>query len=498
MSKLKISSNLFLEVEELNRLVRFLEEDGWKRTAKAMVGKFGIIENTELSPFRVYRDTKKGEKVISINPGVALDSNLDGIVIPSTQSYTIEDTGNTRWVVLSRATTNWENSLVSIGTDGTITETSGNAFSEVLRGQPNFPVKIKFNSANNPDEYEVVSVDGNSAVITGAAGAFIAENNIQWAVIGTFTPGFVPLEENKYIYEYDSFTINLIDSETRPVVDQDNFILARIAFVNDIPVVYDERTDSMFALKTSGDTGGGDTGGGDTGESDTKVETDPLVSLLAVGLAGGKDAEKDLIGQFELIVEHGYKINSFNFVGEENYDTIVITSGSCNFLGTGNIADDYFKDWIILNRENMQYSIITGNTNKTLRLDNLNPDVINSDSPDLVIVPNCSEIEFEVKLSGNVTEPNTPFYFRKSIQNLYSRLPFHAFYPQDDEDWDNSITVNLRYRLITGTGMAQTAFQKFAIANYTDIDSVKKPLSNSSFNIVLSNLRPEEEERDYS
>ena len=46
MSKLKFSPNLFLEVNELNRLVKFLDDDGYKRAFKALVKSFGIVQNS--------------------------------------------------------------------------------------------------------------------------------------------------------------------------------------------------------------------------------------------------------------------------------------------------------------------------------------------------------------------------------------------------------------------------------------------------------------------
>ena len=53
MSKLKISNNLFLEVNELNMLVKCLEEDGYKRLFKSIVNNYGVVKDKNNSYFKV-------------------------------------------------------------------------------------------------------------------------------------------------------------------------------------------------------------------------------------------------------------------------------------------------------------------------------------------------------------------------------------------------------------------------------------------------------------
>ena len=196
MSRLKLSENLFLEVKELNRLVKFLTDDGYKRLLQSIIKSNGIVKNTSNNNFKT--TAKVGtSNVITINSGLAFDSNLDAIVMDNNLEMTIENTGVKRWLILSRDVNNYEEGTVSINTDGSLTGI-GTEFSKILRGQPNFPVKIKLESTVNTSEYEVVTVlSDNSAILSGD---FTAEASLKYSVIGTFTPGFQTLSENKQIY----------------------------------------------------------------------------------------------------------------------------------------------------------------------------------------------------------------------------------------------------------------------------------------------------------
>ena len=104
MSKLKISENLFLEVAELNRLVKFLSDDGYKRVLKSIINQYGVVRNTGNTFFKV---TQKSTGVVTINAGLAFDSNLDAIVMKNDLDLAVSDTGVKRWLILSRSVHNW-------------------------------------------------------------------------------------------------------------------------------------------------------------------------------------------------------------------------------------------------------------------------------------------------------------------------------------------------------------------------------------------------------
>lgn len=482
MSRLKFSSNLFLEVNELQRFNKFLEEDGWKRAMKAISKNFGIVENASNSYFKVTARSGSNSLIV-INAGIAFDSNMDAIVMTDDLELSVGNTGSNRWVILSRAVTNEEQGTVSINSDGSLSGI-GTEFTKVLRGQPNFPVKVKFNSTSNNGEYEVVSVTSDTSALL--SGSFVNQSNIKYSVVGTFTPGFQPTEDNKMIYEYDSYNIEVVDSEDRPAVSEDEFILAMISFdASGSMNVSDERIRYMFNNPYT-----------QSDESDNS--TDPLVSLLSTGVVGGIHAVGSAAAEFELIMEHGYTVTRHELLTTSTSNTFNIISGQSNFLGTGNIPDGMFRGWLLINRANMKYALIDDNSNKSLYISNLDTSIILDSGNDFIIVPNCNEIEYEVTVSNNVDRPNIPFYFRSSIWNLYTRAKVHAFYPSNDvENFDNQVTITIKYRLMDNSGNQQP-FSNLAIAQFENVNGQTETLSESSFVVDLTTIEPEAKQRNYS
>lgn len=482
MSRLKFSSNLFLEVNELKRFNKFLEEDGWKRAMKAISKNFGIVENASNSYFKV-TPRAGSNSVIVINAGIAFDSNMDAIVMTDDLELSVGNTGSNRWVILSRAVTNEEQGTVNINSDGSLSGI-GTEFTKVLRGQPNFPVKVKFNSTRNNGEYEVVSVTSDTSALL--SGSFVNQRNIKYSVVGTFTPGFQPTEDNKMIYEYDSYNIEVVDSEDRPAVSEDEFILAMISFdASGSMNVSDERIRYMFNNPYT-----------QSDESDNS--TDPLVSLLSTGVVGGIHAVGSAAAEFELIMEHGYTVTRHELLTTSTSNTFNIISGQSNFLGTGNIPDGMFRGWLLVNRANMKYALIDDNSNKSLYISNLDTSIILDSGNDFIIVPNYNEIEYEVIVSNNVDRPNLPFYFRSSIWNLYTRAKVYAFYPNNDvENFDNQVTITIKYRLMDNSGNQQP-FSNLAIAQFENVNGQTETLSESSFVVDLTTIEPEAKQRNYS
>ena len=107
MSKLKISENLFLEVAELNRLVRFLKTEGYEQLVKSMVKSYGIVSNAENNYYKVTSKVGTSNSII-INPGIAFDSQLRAIKMENSLDMTITNTGMVRWLILQYKSTNFE------------------------------------------------------------------------------------------------------------------------------------------------------------------------------------------------------------------------------------------------------------------------------------------------------------------------------------------------------------------------------------------------------
>lgn len=483
MSRLKLSENLFLEVAELQRLIKFLSDDGYKLIGKAITKSFGIVENAGNTYFKV--TAKAGSNsVVVVNKGVALDSNLDGIVLNNDLELTVSNTGMNRWLILSRAVTNIEKGTVTVNTDGSLSGV-GTEFTKVLRGQPNFPVKVKFsNSTQNNGEYEVVNVVSDASAVI--AGSFVNESNLQYQVVGTFTPGFQPLEDNKLIYEYDSYAIRIVDSEDKPTVSADEFIIAGISFDSAGGMnISDERVYSMFNnpyVQSGGSEG---------------ASNNPLASLLNVSAIGGINAVNTVSVDFELIVEHGYTITKFELVTTSTTNSFNILTGSSNFLGTGNIPDNMFNGWLLVNRKNMKYAKIDSNTNKSLFISNFDTSMIEDNDNDFIVVPNFTEMEYQVQVSSNVNLPAKAFYFRSSIWNVATRMRIYAYFPSVATNFEDSITVTVKYRMLDNSGK-QFPFANLAIAQFTNTKGQSETLSNSSFAIDLASIEPQAKQRNYS
>lgn len=476
MSRLKISENLFLEVAELSRLVKFLSDDGYKRILKSVIKQCGIVRNAGNTYFKL---SQQSAGVVTVNAGVAFDSNLDAIVMETDATLNVSNTGTKRWIVLSRATNSWESGSVSVTTDGTLTGV-GTKFTEILRGQPNFPTKVKFNSSVNTDEYEVVSVVSDTSAII--SGKLTAEGGVQFSVVGTFTPGFVPDDDKKQIYELDSYALRIEDSESRPSVTDDEFILGYVYYSGGVMYVADERAHCMFNEIYE--------------QTTTQTEgVSPITSLLQASVVSGVDSYRAKSCDIELILEHGYQVNSFKMNSTATQSVFQITSGSCNFLGGGTLPDGIFNGWLLLNRENMKYATIESNAGNSLYLHDFDSEIVEGASNDFVVIPNFTEIEFEVKLNGSVIQPEIPFRFRKSIENTKSRVRVYALFPSGGGE--TAVEVEMRYRFIDNSGK-RYAFNTLAIASFINTNGEQETLANSKFSIDLAAIEPQADQRNYS
>lgn len=483
MSRIKFSENLFLEVAELQRLVKFLADDGYKLAMKSLSKSFGIVENSGNTYFKVTNKAETSDTVV-INPGIAFTTEMDAIVMENALEMQVSNTGVNRWLVLSRAVKNTETGNVTINTDGSLSGI-GTEFTKVLRGQPNFPTKIKFESNLNTGEYEVVSVVSDTSAIL--SGSFVNESGLKYSVIGTFTPGFQPLAANKMIYEYDSYNIRIVDSADKPSLSSNEFIIAGISF-DDVGGmnISDERIYSMFNNPYV-----------QQGSSSDAASRNPLASLLSVSAVGGVNAVNAVSVDLELIVEHGYSITKFELLTTSVSNSFNILSGSSNYLGTGNIPDGMFNGWLLVNRTNMKYAKIDSNSNKSLFISNLDTSMILDNNNDFVVVPNFLEMEYEVKVSSNVDLPTKPFYFRASIWNISERMRVYVFFPSVSENFADEVTISIGYRMIDNSGK-QYPFANLAIAQFINVDGQTETLSKSSFVVNIAEIEPQAKQRNYS
>ena len=224
MSNLKINENVFIGKQELNRIVKFLGEDGYKEFFQNNMETFGIMrleyEDGAMNgqPFSEFKvEIGSSPDLITIKAGKAVNENFDLINIETDLiDVMTQPTDNVqRFVWIQYNTTNDEVGTVDISNTGQVSGTN-TLFTQCLRGQPNFPVKIKFpNSVLNTLEYEVVQVSSDTqAQIQGLT---TVETNQEYVVVGTFTPNASIPPANKDIYVFDHYTIGIDIPANLPV-----------------------------------------------------------------------------------------------------------------------------------------------------------------------------------------------------------------------------------------------------------------------------------------
>lgn len=464
MSKLKITSNLFLEVAELERFKKFIVDDGYKVFVKYLTKSYGIARNSDNTLFKVSLKSGSSNTVV-VNAGVAFDNDLNIIILKNNKDIQITNNGKKKWIVISYASTNDEEGTVNISNQGVLSG-NGTKFTEVLRGQPNFPTKIKFTSTKNTIEYEVVEVNSDTEALL--SGSFVAENGIKYQVIGTFTPGFQPDDDAKEIYEYDSCNIEVIESKDKPSLAYGQFILASISFDSNIITVTDERSAYMFNQEVI------------TYDNAADISENPFVALRKTSIKSDR--------MIDIQFEWGYKVQRYEMLNTSLNNIFNIVSGESKYIPLNStIPDNIFAGWRLVNRKNMKEVTIDRNENNYLYISRFNSELITNIDDDFVIVPPYSTIEVEAKLSGtNYDKEDTDYFFDFSIENLKT----HFIIPLEYLD----TLISLRYRMKSGT--ETTEFQKFAISQFKNISGSNETLGNSSFEVNIA--KPVEKIRNYS
>ena len=249
MSNLKINENQHLGKQELNRLVKFIKEDGYKKLLSLNASSFGFVKSASDSTFESLKPIQ-GVVVggVTLKSGYAIDGDMNVLTNNSDNVDIVvnPNDGVPRYLKVKFAVNPEEVGTVSLAIDGTITGT-GTLFTEVMRGGKNHPSKIVFiNSASNLLEYTVLSVSSNtSAVVQGAA--FTAEADLTYKVVGSFDTPVVPLS-SKDVFQYDSCEISFDTTQTTLA---NEYVVAEVRTVGGVTEIKDLREDSIFSLEYS-------------------------------------------------------------------------------------------------------------------------------------------------------------------------------------------------------------------------------------------------------
>ena len=257
----KINEDQFLEKAELNRLITSLKESGYLKLFNFLTNQAGVITDggTSLGDSFLVEATSATE--IKINTGFAIDVNNLIIELATDHTETIPINASNRiWVKISHEYTNLEDGTVTVDSQGNITGV-GTAFTDVLRGQPNFPSKVviyDISTSSYSGEFDVLRVISDTSVILQGdipAGGYAAGS--QYSVIGTFTHDATPTTLSKNIFQYDSCDLEFLTTVTDgiPILTTDEeFLIAKITNYTGTIVITDLRDDYSFQLKSVLDT----------------------------------------------------------------------------------------------------------------------------------------------------------------------------------------------------------------------------------------------------
>jgi hypothetical protein len=246
MSYVKFTPDLFIGQQELNRFQSFIQEK-FNAITKTETLSWGLLKNGSDAignNFLVENGTTAGTIKIATE-SYALDSDVNLIKKRIEDYMPIPTGGIWYWLMIEHSTTNKEQGTVGVDVSGSLVGV-GTKFTEVLRGLPDFPSVVSFpNSTLNTGKYQVVSVIDDLNVIL--SGTFVAESNLSIVVVGTFTPGVVIADINKYPFNYDSCTLSLepeLVTNTPPAKNTGTqFYIARVKNDAGTLTIQDKRTE---------------------------------------------------------------------------------------------------------------------------------------------------------------------------------------------------------------------------------------------------------------
>lgn len=403
MSKLKFSDDLFLEKAELNRLKKFLDDDGFRAFLLYNSVKFGFIkkENASFINGLVQEDTGF---TVSINEARLIDSAGNLIYSPLIQQLAVSNDNQWYWIKIIYTSSSKEKGTFSIDTSGNLVCTSGDAeLLTILRGQPNYPSRIKFlNASSNILEYDVEEViDNNNAVLTGN---FTAEANLTLSVIGTFTAGYVPIDSEKNIFQYDSSTITLIQSNTSTEPAHTvgtEFFLARVKRNGSSLKIEDKRNDiwttnANYFIKHL-----------------TSLNN-PLIGIEQITY------DDPFSPRDKNIIEFSWGFRAVTFTVDLKNNKITISAGSGGIFRSINFntvfTDGDFDNWRVYGEDGKYYKVKSSALNGgniELVFDNLEATSFFSDvdsttpiSQILAVVPEAEEIEIICVPDQDISDPS--------------------------------------------------------------------------------------------
>lgn len=422
----KFSENLFLAKQELNRLRKFLDDDGFRKLFLQNSIEFGLVKNNKVTFINgkiSVGDTGK------INQAEILAIDNEGKIIykPTTTGISVTNDNQWYWVKITHQYSSAEEGTVSIDSQGNLTGVD-TKFLEVLRGQPDIPSKIKFLDASlNTLEYEVLEVISDTNAVL--QGTFSAENDLTFSVVGSFTPGAVPIEDDKNPFQYDSCSLSLVVEtvlNTPPsFTEGEEFYLARVKNSGGTVVVQDKRVNYVY--KSTADY---------FAQNVTRAGN-PLLGVESVKYDHpNTPRDKNIV-----YVAWGFRSSNWTLNTDINRVTLNAGEGGI-FKDTSYFTDDDFNGWRLYT-SNGKFAKITASSLSgsqiNITLDVLEPDWFEDSDQEILIVPDAEEIELIFR--GDVDEDIeiSDQRFKFPINKPFGKCPLVVYK-------DPSCTYNLRYQ----------------------------------------------------
>lgn len=471
----KFSPNLFLEVAELDRFKQSLDSEGFRKNMLQNSILFGLIkQNNDISFLngRVERDldTAVGQKTIKIRALQAIDNR--GLFISSSEinNIPIPANGQWYWIRIKHKYDVKEKGTVSLAVNGDLTGV-GTKFTEVLRGMPNFPSRVRFlNSQYNTLEYDVLEViDDEHAIVmhpavngTGVA-TFDVEDSLNYAVVGTFTPGVAIPNEDKYPFQYDSMIYEVVPEEIineRPLyIEGQEFYLARVKIENGDVVIQDKRIEYWTTQ-------------GKYNSYELEQQANPLIGVEFIKWQNLLSPANEN----EVFIAWGMRSQNWAVDSSKNIVTLFGSATGGKFKTVDDFTNGDFDGWRIYTR-NGNYSRVSSSikqgqainlTLDVLDVDNYSDDggiTFNNqgvDSDWVLVVPDCEEVEilFTPQLDEN---NNTTKLFTFPVNALIARCDIEVYL-------NPTCLFNVKYRYRTDKNYTEyQTLPEDEVGYYTEI-----------------------------
>lgn len=383
---IKVNPDIVLASQEVNRLIKSLDESGFRKLFLKNSIQFGLFNNSQDGNFDnalVEQGTNAG--TIKHSEIFGIDNEGKIIYKAATDNIELVNNNSWYWLKIAHAYSPNESYLVSIDGSGNLSAPDGD-LTEILRGNPNNPSRISFpNSILNTQEYDVQEViDENNAILSGD---FIAETELTIAVVGSFTPGISIPTGSKYPFQYDSCTLTAvleIVSNTPPsLTSGEEFLIARVRRNGSAITIQDKRGINIYRGK------------GDFDLHEISESTNPLIGVESVRFASN-NTPRD-----KNIVQIAWTFRSSNWTIDSSVNRVTLIAGlGGKFKSTSDFTDGDFDGWRLYAKDGSYHIIKQSSLSATqinLILDSLDVDLFTDTTQQLIVAPNAEEIELVFK-----------------------------------------------------------------------------------------------------